>query len=181
MDWSNPSLREWLTKDLAAAQSATWRIVAFHQPGFNSSKQHFSEQQMRPLSPIFEANHVDLVFAGHVHNYQRSFPLTFAPALQPDGSAHGPKGEVAGEWKLDKAFGGASAKPHGVIYIVSGAGGAELYNPEQQNDPASWQTFTDKFISQVHSLSVVDIDGKTLRMKQVSDTGEVVDSFRIAK
>ena len=80
MDWSNPFLREWLTKDLAAAQSATWRFVAFHQPGFNSSKEHFAEQSMRQLSPIFEAAHVDIVFAGHVHNYQRSFPLTFVPA-----------------------------------------------------------------------------------------------------
>ena len=182
MDWSNPALREWLTKDLAAAQSATWRIVTFHQPGFNSSKDHFSEQYMRLLSPIFEANNVDIVFAGHVHNYQRSFPLTFAPAHQPDGKPVGPKGEVAGQWKLDKVFAdGAGAKPHGVIYIVSGAGGAELYNPEQQTDPASWQSFTNKFISQVHSLSVVDIEGKSLRFKQVSDTGEVVDSFRIAR
>ncbi len=182
MDWNNPSLREWLAKDLAAAQSATWRIVAFHQPGFNSSRQHFSEQQMRPLSPIFEANHVDVVFAGHVHNYQRSFPLTFVPAPQADGAAAGPKGEVAGEWKLDKAFGdGAAAKPKGVIYIVSGAGGAELYNPEQQDQPESWQTFTNKFISQVHSLSVVDVNGKTFSMKQVSDAGVVLDSFRISK
>lgn len=178
MDWNYPSLREWLAADLAAAQSATWRIVAFHQPGFNSSKEHFSEQQMRPISPILEANHVDLVFSGHVHNYQRSFPLTFTP----DGSPAGPKGEVAGEWKLDKAFAdGASAKPHGVIYIISGAGGAELYNPEQQGKPETWQPFTDKFISQVHSMSVVDVEGKTLRLKQVSDTGEVVDSFRITK
>jgi hypothetical protein len=156
--------------------------VTFHQPGFNSSKDHFSEQYMRLLSPIFEANNVDIVFAGHVHNYQRSFPLTFAPAHQPDGKPVGPKGEVAGQWKLDKVFAdGAGAKPHGVIYIVSGAGGAELYNPEQQTDPASWQSFTNKFISQVHSLSVVDIEGKSLRFKQVSDTGEVVDSFRIAR
>jgi hypothetical protein len=182
MDWSNPSLREWLTKDLAAAQSATWRFVAFHQPGFNSSREHFTEQQMRPLSPIFEAGHVDIVFAGHVHNYQRSFPLTFVPALQADGTSRGPKGEVAGEWKLDKTFeDGAKAKPRGVIYIVSGAGGAELYNPEQQTDPGSWQTFTDKFISQVHSLSVVNIEGKTFRLKQVSETGETVDSFQVSK
>jgi hypothetical protein len=135
--------------------------------GFNSSKEHFTEQQMRQLSPIFGAGHVDIVFAG--------------PAAQPDGSAAGPNGEVAGDWKLDKTFGdGASAKPHGVIYIVS-AGGAEPYNPEQQTDPASWQTFTDKFISEVHSLSVVDIGGKTFRLKQVSETGETVDSFRISK
>jgi hypothetical protein len=169
-------------KDLVAAQSATWRIVAFHQPGFNSSKEHFSEQQMRPLSPIFEANHVDIVFAGHVHNCQRSSPLTFPPASLPEGSPAGPRGPVAGEWKLDQTFSdGATAQPHGVIYIVSGAGGADLYNPEQQNDPTSWQAFTNKFISQVHSLSVVDVEAKTLRLKQVSDTGEVVDSFRITK
>src|SRR5581483_528908 len=87
MDWTEESLKEWVTKDLKSAQSATWRIVAFHQPGFNSSHQHFSEQQMRVLAPIFEANHVDVVFAGHVHNYQRSFPLTFEPKPQPDGSS----------------------------------------------------------------------------------------------
>jgi len=178
MDWNNPTLREWLTKDLAAAQTATWRFVAFHQPGFNSSKVHFTEQQMRPLSPVFEAGHVDIVFTGHVHNYQRSFPLTFVPAKQPAGA----QGEVAGEWKLDKSFGdGANAKPQGVIYIVSGGGGAELYNPEQQIDPGSWQTFTDKFISQVHSLSVIEVEGKTFRLKQVSETGQTVDSFRISK
>jgi hypothetical protein len=178
MDWKNPALREWLANDLKAAQSATWRIVAFHQPGFNSSKEHFSEQQMRVLSPIFEANHVDVVFAGHVHNYQRSYPLTF----RPDDVPAGKKGEVAGEWKIDTNFAdGATAKPKGVIYIVSGAGGADLYNPEQQTDPGSWQSFTSKFISQVHSLSVVDVEGKTLRLKQLSDTGELVDSFRIAK
>lgn len=113
MDWNDATLRDWLTKDLAAAQSATWRIVAFHQPGFNSAREHFSEQQMRPLSPLFEAGHVDVVFSGHVHNYQRSFPLTFTP----DSSPAGPSGEITGEWKLDKEFGdGASAKPHGVIY-----------------------------------------------------------------
>jgi len=182
MDWNNPALREWLNKDLAAAKNATWRFVAFHQPGFNSSKQHFAEQYMRLLSPIFEAHKVDVVFAGHVHNYQRSFPLTFVPKPQPDGAQIGPKGEVAGDWKLDKTFGtGATAKPNGVIYIVSGAGGAELYNPEQQTDPGSWQPFTDKFFSEVHSMSVVDIDGKVLRLKQISDTGKELDAFRISK
>jgi 3',5'-cyclic AMP phosphodiesterase CpdA len=182
MDWSNPSLRDWLVADLAAARSATWRFVGFHQPGFNSSHEHFAEQQMRALSPLFEAGHVDIVFSGHVHNYQRSFPLKFAPKPQPDGSPNGPHGEVAGDWKLDEKFGdGAAARPRGVIYIVSGAGGAALYNPEQQTDPSSWQPFTSKFISQQHSFSVVDIDGKTLRLRQISDTGTELDAFRIAK
>ena len=68
-----------------------------------------------------------------------------------------------------------------MIYIVSGAGGANLYNPEQEWNQASWQAFTNQFISHTHSMSVVDVHGKTLQFRQVSETGEEVDAFRIAK
>jgi 3',5'-cyclic AMP phosphodiesterase CpdA len=182
MDWNNPALRAWLEKDLAAARSATWRFVAFHHPGFNSSKSHFTDQWMRSLSPVFEKGKVDVVFAGHVHNYQRSFPLTFAPKPQADGSIAGPKGEVDGTWTLDKDFmNGASRQPKGVIYIVSGGGGAALYDPAQMHEPATWQAFTDKFISDVHTFSQVEINGRTFVLKQISETGKELDSFRIAK
>lgn len=182
MDWSNESLRQWVIDDLKSAANATFRIVSFHQPGFNSSKNHFAEQYMRQLAPIFEAGKVDVVFSGHVHNYQRSYPLTFVPKAQPDGKMITARGEMDGEWTLDKTFNdGSSAKPKGVIYIVSGAGGAGLYNPEQQDDPASWQGFTHKFISKVHSLSVVEVNGKTLKLKQIDTAGKEVDSFQIKK
>jgi hypothetical protein len=60
---------------------------------------------------------------------------------------------VNGRWTLDKTFDGKKNNtPHSVIYIVTGAGGQELYNPEQQADPDSWQKFTDKFISAIHSV-----------------------------
>ena len=84
--------------------------------------------------------------------------------------------------KLDKTFGnGAHSKPQGVIYIVSGGGGARLYNGEQQADPSTWQSFTDKFVSLENSFTVVDMDGKSLKLKQVSPNGKELDSFRIAK
>ncbi|HXJ44325.1 MAG TPA: metallophosphoesterase [Bryobacteraceae bacterium] len=182
MDWSTPELVDWVKKDLEAAKSATWRFVAFHHPGFNSSQKHFTDQWMRLLSPVFEAGKVDVVFAGHVHNYQRSFPLTFTPKLQQDGAKQDPKGEVAGDWVLDKEFGnGAAKKPAGVIYIVSGGGGAGLYDPLQMRQPETWQGFTDKFISDEHSFSLVDISGKTFTFKQLSAAGKELDSFRIAK
>jgi 3',5'-cyclic AMP phosphodiesterase CpdA len=182
MDWTNQELRDWIANDLASARNATWRFVAFHHPGFNSAKEHFTDQWMRTLAPVFEAGKVDIVFQGHVHNYQRTYPFTFTPALQADGSKVGPKGEVAGDWKLDKNFKeGVGTKPQGVIYLTSGAGGAELYSESMQKDPSSWQPFTYKFISEEHSFSVIDIDGATFRLKQVSDTGKEVDAFQIVK
>ncbi|MFX4470312.1 hypothetical protein ABTA54_19600, partial [Acinetobacter baumannii] len=70
---------------------------------------------------------------------------------------------INGKWKLDKNFDGQTIQqPNGVIYIVTGAGGQDLYNPEQENDPDSWQKFTHKFISTIHSFTVVDINDKKL-------------------
>ena len=85
-------------------------------------------------------------------------------------------------WKLDKAFDSkTNTKPNGIIYLVTGAGGQTLYNPEQHNDPDSWQKFTDKFFSNVHSLTVADVDGKTMTVKQLDVNGKELDSFKITK
>ena len=174
-DWSDKKLSDWLEKDLQAAQKATWRFVAFHQPGFNSSKDHFSEQHMRVLAPLFEKYHVSIVFSGHVHNYQRTFPMTFAPVLPAPN-----KGEVGGAWVLDKSFDGQTqTRPTGVIYIITGAGGANLYNPEQQDKPDTWQAFTHKFIADTHSFTRVDITGKTLTIHQISEDGKTLDAFQV--
>jgi 3',5'-cyclic AMP phosphodiesterase CpdA len=182
VDWTDESLRAWVAADLAAARGATWRFVCFHQPGFNSAKKHFTEQQMRLMAPVFEAGGVDVVFNGHVHNYQRTYPMRFAPDV--DASGHFPKksGQIAGKWTLDKSFDGrAKTKPSGVIYVITGAGGAGLYNPEQQDDRASWQEFTHTFLAKVHSLSVVDVEGRSLTLRQVSEAGEEIDRFTVTK
>ncbi len=68
-----------------------------------------------------------------------------------------------------------------MIYVVTGAGGQHLYNPEQNDDPDSWQKFTDKFFSTVHSLTVADVDGKTLKIRQVAADGQELDQFTITR
>ncbi len=187
VDWNDSLLKDWVIKDLANAQNTTWRIVLFHHPGFNSSRAHYEQQQMRLLSPIFEKGNVDLVFAGHVHNYQRSYPMTFVPdgmgvplINATDNSSRGRV--VNGRWTLDKNFDGKrKTKPKGVIYIVTGAGGQGLYNPEQTTDQDSWQKFTVKFESRVHSFTVLDVNGKSLTLRQVDINGKEVDKIKIIK
>ena len=133
---------------------------------------------MRGLAPLFERYKVDVVFAGHVHNYQRSLPLTFAPKQKgPDA-----KGYLPGDWTLDKEYDGVKkTHPKGIIYLVTGAGGANLYNLEQQDYPQTWQPFTTKLISKTHSFTLVDLTDKQMTVKQVSETGDEVDSFVITK
>jgi hypothetical protein len=179
VDWTEPALKKWVADDLANAKDAVWKFVGFHHPGFNSSKAHFDEQFMRKLSETFEQGGVDVVIAGHVHNYQRSWPLTFVvdPWIPPPSPRR-----VPGKWTLDKTYDGKkNTKPKGIIYLVTGGGGAGLYNPDQQDDPESWMGFTDKFISKVHSLTVAEINGRAAKFRQVSATGEEVDAFTITK
>ncbi len=189
VDWTDRELQQWVASDLASAQKSTWRFVNFHQPGFSSSKTHFDEQYMRILSPVFEAGKVNLVFSGHVHNYQRSYPLRFEPSLAnnaapvvgKDGKL-GKNRHIDGKFTFDKSFNGQTdTTPEGVIYIVSGAGGQHLYDPEQQDDPASWQPFTYKHISKIHSLTVVDVNGSTATIRQLTADGNEVDHFVVTK
>jgi 3',5'-cyclic AMP phosphodiesterase CpdA len=177
-DWTDPALRAWLERDLAsdAARAAAWRFVAFHQPPFHSSKAHAEEQRSRVLVDLLERGNVDLVFCGHIHNYQRTHPLRFA--------AEGPadrEGRVAGRWTLDARYDGVTrTRPDGIIYIISGAGGAGLYSRNHEDD-ASRQPFTAKFIADTHSLTVVDVAADRLAVSQVSAEGEELDRFVVTR
>ena len=179
VDWEDPALKSWLESDLRRASKATWRFVAFHHPGFNSSTAHFQDQWMRLLSPIFEKSKVQMVFSGHVHAYQRSLPLTFKPdPAAPAKTGQSRQGEVSGSFSLDKVFDGIKAtKAKGIIYVISGAGGAELYDTKQDDKPETWQPFTKIMVSTRHSFTVLDLDGRHAELRQLSEDGTEIDHF----
>lgn len=182
VDWTDPALRAWVEQDLASAPPGAWRLVALHHPGFNSSTAHKNEQQARLLSDIFERQGVSIVFAGHVHNYQRSKPLTFAARPRPDGTPIGPRGEVDGDWTLDTTYDGrTSTVPTGVIYVITGAGGANLHDTGRESRPATWLAFTERFASSVHSFTLMDVSPDRLSLRQVDTDGKVIDAFAVTR
>lgn len=66
----------WLTEDLKKAQDkSSFIILIFHHPLFTTSRSHVPDEQgwARVLLPILREYHVDAVFNGHCHNYERSF------------------------------------------------------------------------------------------------------------
>jgi Calcineurin-like phosphoesterase len=72
---ADPAQAKWL--DAVFADAGTkWRICFFHHPLY-SSGQHADESRnvIRPaLEPILVRNHVDVVFSGHDHLYERVAP-----------------------------------------------------------------------------------------------------------
>jgi len=182
VDWTDDALRKWVSEDLAKAKDATWKFVCFHQPGFSFDLSHYKEQRMRLLSDIFEKAGVDVVFSGHAHDYQRSYPLKFKAKREGGKPAINSDGTVDGDFSFDKQYDGVTkTKPHGIIYLVSGAGGAPLYGPISNKFPSIPRTFTLKFDSDHYSFTACDIDGPILKINQITGDGSVLDSFSIEK
>ncbi|HMB08629.1 MAG TPA: hypothetical protein VKP69_33475, partial [Isosphaeraceae bacterium] len=116
------------------------------------------------------------------HNYQRSYPLHFLAEKSRDGRALDEDGHVNGRWELDKIFDGVThTRPDGIIYLVTGAGGARLYDSAGHDDTSARQPFTAKFVSNVHSLTVIDVTPARLTVRQVSAEGEELDRFVVTK
>ncbi|MGH9369126.1 MAG: metallophosphoesterase [Thermoanaerobaculia bacterium] len=85
----------WLVRTLRDSDAA-WKFVYFHEPPYSSRRPNRVIRLI--LSPLFERYGVDVVFCGHEHLYERTFPIAeFVPGVR------------------------------GVVYITQGGGGAPLH------------------------------------------------------
>lgn len=177
----NSRLAEWLERDLASTDRP-WRIVCFHAPAFHSSRKDFDYQKMRWFAPIFERHRVALVLSGHAHNYQRSRPLRFAPA----GSSGS---RVLGHFRIDTRYDGRDVTtPDGVIYVVTGAGGAPLYDRDFSDRPdrwrradPTWAPFTARLVSDRHSFTEIAVEGDRLTLRQFDRQGREFDRIVVTR
>jgi 3',5'-cyclic AMP phosphodiesterase CpdA len=64
---------EWLDDSLASSTSQ-WKIVALHHPLYSSGQHGSTVGARKRLEPILARHRVDLVLAGHDHNYERTHP-----------------------------------------------------------------------------------------------------------
>jgi len=186
LDPTDASFQRWIADDLAT--DAAWKFVVYHHPAFNVGLEHYTEQHMRVLSPIFERHGVSIVLSGHEHNYQRTRPLRFVPAGS-GAAARLNDGHrlVPGRFSVDYAFDGRRAtRPDGVIYLTSGAGGNRLYDPEFTGRPDAWLrpedgnvAYVERLVADRHSLTVVDMEAARLVVRQIDGEGNELDRIRI--
>jgi 3',5'-cyclic AMP phosphodiesterase CpdA len=70
----DPAQRDWLEATLAAA-TEPWRVVVLHHPPFSAGYQGSDPAVRRAFVPVLARHGVQLVVAGHDHDYQRSVPI----------------------------------------------------------------------------------------------------------
>ncbi len=190
VDPTDAALQAWIDTDLTQTDAA-WKFVVYHHPAFNVGREHYTEQHMRVLSPIFEKRGVSVVLHGHEHNYQRTVPFKFAPANTENARKNvGTKNRLTpGAFTLDKGFDGKTQTvPNGIIYITTGAGGKRLYDTDWNAAPEKWLhpeddnlAYIARLVSDRHSLTVIDMDAQSLELKQIDQWGNAIDTCRITK
>jgi acid phosphatase type 7 len=97
----------WLDKALSAS-TAKWKVCYHHHPCYSSDSDDFGDTNKvnspygnikhKPLITLYEKHNVDLALCGHIHLYERTWPIR--------------------QNKVDTT--------NGVIYITSGGGGGSL-------------------------------------------------------
>lgn len=68
----------WLAADLAAARanpSIKWIFACMHNPMYTSSNHSGDTNERSAWGPLFDQYRVDMVFAGHNHLYERTYPI----------------------------------------------------------------------------------------------------------
>ena len=75
-NYMDPDQLTWVKESSLAKSSAAWTICFFHHPFYSNAKFHGPDVDLRArLAPIFQANGVRLVLAGHEHVYERLKPV----------------------------------------------------------------------------------------------------------
>lgn len=69
---------QWLKKDLAAVNrtKTPWVIAMSHRPMYSSQVASYQKNLRNAFQSLFLQNGVDVYIAGHIHWYERTFPLT---------------------------------------------------------------------------------------------------------
>lgn len=181
LDWTETKLRKWVSSALSRASQFIWKFVVLHQPPFTSDLEYWCEQKQRLLCELFEAHGVDIVFSGHSHVYERTYPLKYSVKPGSCGRLVQDNGIVDGHLRLDRKYDGKTVtKTDGVIYITTGAGGKPL---DEEHKPASGSKppFTDILDLDNFSVSMLEIEGKKLLLRQVNTEGEVIDQIVLEK
>jgi hypothetical protein len=146
-----------------------WIIVTMHAP-FYSSDNTFKEfdcgdggdEACQIYHLLFDKYGVDLVLAGHVHNYERTFPLKFNQATPSEPI-------VTSTMKTDYE------NPNGEIFAIVGTGGVNLHGLSDLAPFIASQQDSKFGILDIH------VSDNKLDAKFVTNDGGIDDHFSISK
>jgi acid phosphatase type 7 len=156
LDSTDPGAKgqtDWLRRTIAAADPGDFVVVCLHHPLYSWGGHGSDAQAVAAWGRLLDDPKVDLVFAGHNHFYQRTFPLRGGQA-----TTTGP---------------GPYLRGAGTVHCVAGGGGAPLYSPRADRRVAA--------LSESCHFVRVEYAPGTLTCTAITPEGTQIDKFVIEK
>jgi len=195
-----------IKKAVRAYPDKKWRILVMHQDIYGSGLDHSDSDGIllrTQLTPIYDANHIDVVLQGHDHTYARTYQLSSDgtnhaafPQLEAagqNGQQHGLLGNALKDPDFKNTYAsqnlcytiqdmkqGTLVNPKGVFYMsANSATGSKYYNliPQQQDYVAARsQTWRPTY-------SVIRITGSrfTINTYDVGSGSPIDETYSIIK
>ncbi|MFX0186420.1 MAG: purple acid phosphatase family protein [Candidatus Hodarchaeota archaeon] len=166
-DWLNQTLIQFSQENL-------FNLVFLHHPLLHDERAGESDYYRANWRPLFEQYNVSIIFSGHNHHYERSYPIINS-SVNPETIEFNNSTLYNYTYLNDP------------IYIVSGGGGHLLYEPDRCK--CSTHDFRAKFEKALHFL-LIDVKKKATRTTlsleawgMPTDFGDLFlfDNFTISK
>lgn len=145
---------QWLQQDLQKHEEDLWKFAASH----DSPTPAFGDVLFQSWTSEFDIYHLDIMFSGDIHRYERTYPLNLT-GLETKG------------WN-DSLI---TETENGTVYVIS-AGWGEL--PEEH--ASHWYSAAGPVAKR--NFALVDIyENGMLRLRGISIDNEVLDDYTIQK
>jgi acid phosphatase type 7 len=96
--WLEKELENLRNQEENGTSDIVWKFVSYHHPSYSSDeddygnlwkgKSTWGDLRIRPLTELFDRYGVDIVWNGHIHSYERTWPIKNGITQEVDGTTY---------------------------------------------------------------------------------------------
>lgn len=138
--WLEKELKDLRRRKEAGESKILWTFVSYHHPSYSSDeddygnlwkgKSTWGDLRIRPLCDLFDQYGVDIVWNGHIHSYERTWPIRSGKVVQQDAPVYmitgGGGGGLEQAGPIRPGFQNNVKRGHHFVYVSINGGTLEL-------------------------------------------------------